>query len=267
MQSVAKFYQDKYDEDSRLKTDNARKVEFLTTIYFLDRLILEKSKILDVGAGTGIYSIYYAKKGHEVIACDLTPKYVEVIKAKIEKLDKGLSITAELADAMNLTKHENESFDVVLCFGPLYHLPVLEDRLKVVNESLRVLKKGGILALAYINRFYVFSRLVRDSKKYLNEKWINKIIDEGTISSEDEDCFWTDAYFHTPQEFENMMNAFMVEKLENIGVDGISTLLTQTVNEMNDEEYKNWLKYHFKTCTEPSLLGYSNHGLYICKKK
>lgn len=43
------------------------------------------------------------------------------------------------------------SFDVVLCLGPMYHLLKDEDRIKCIDECLRVLKPDGILAIAYIN--------------------------------------------------------------------------------------------------------------------
>ena len=45
------------------------------------------------------------------------------------------------------------------------------------------------------------------------------------------------------------------------------TILNDMVNELSDEEYEGWMKYHLKICGEQSILGYSNHGLYVCRKK
>jgi hypothetical protein len=78
----------------------------------------------------------------------------------------------------------------------------------------------------------------------------------------DRDCF----YFSTFQEVEKLMNQFKIKKLDHVGTDGIGILLQDMVNDMDEKEYKNWLKYHWDTCKEPSILGYSNHGLYVCKK-
>lgn len=69
-----------YKEEDRLTTNNARRIEFLTTVRVLDELITDKKKILDCAAGTGIYSFYFADKGQEVTATDITPRHVEVMK-------------------------------------------------------------------------------------------------------------------------------------------------------------------------------------------
>ena len=37
-------------------------------------------------------------------------------------------------------------------------------------------------------------------------------------------------------------------------------------DELTDEEFAVWMKYHFSTCEREELQGYSNHLLYICRK-
>jgi len=70
MKNVTEFYE-LYDEDSRLTTSQARRIEFITTTSFIDRYLDENARILEVGAGTGVYSFYYAEKGYNVTACTL----------------------------------------------------------------------------------------------------------------------------------------------------------------------------------------------------
>ena len=71
MKTVVNFYEN-YNEESRLTTNNARKIEFITTTSVLNNHIEGYHKILELGAGTGIYSFYYAEKGNTVIATELT---------------------------------------------------------------------------------------------------------------------------------------------------------------------------------------------------
>lgn len=90
--------------------------------------IKQQDKIIEVGAGTGVYSFYYANKGNEVVATDITPKYVEIIKQKLSKFNNSIKLQAQVANAIDLTQYDSESFNVVLCLGPMYHLVNEKDR-------------------------------------------------------------------------------------------------------------------------------------------
>jgi ubiquinone/menaquinone biosynthesis C-methylase UbiE len=264
MKKITQFYE-LYDEDSRLQRDKAKRIEFITTTTFLNQYTQGNSKILEVGAGTGIYSFYFAERGHQVTATDVTPKHVEIMKSKL--LTKpNLRMDVKEADATDLSECNHEEYDAVLCLGPMYHLISIEQQKRCISECLRVLKPGGILAVAYIPRFTVFPYLVKGDRKFLTEQWVNRIIDKGFTSSDEEDCFWTDAYFHTPDELADLMKAFDTEMLDHVASDGIGPILSHIVNELSDDEYDAWIKYHLKTCKEPSILGNSNHALYICRK-
>lgn len=154
-----------YKEEDRLTTNNARKIEFLTTIRVMDELFEEKSKILDCAAGTGIYAFYLADQGHRVTATDITPRHIEIIDK--EKQNKGYEMRTAVLDATDMSLFEDESFDVVLNMGPFYHLITEEQRNRCLSESLRVLRKGGLLLTAYIPRFYVCQYVSMSNSDYL----------------------------------------------------------------------------------------------------
>jgi len=109
-----------YREEDRLSTNNARKIEFLTTIKVLDNLITGRKNILDCAAGTGIYSFYFAEKGHTVTATDITPRHIEVIRNILK--NKPYKMETAILDATDMSIFENECFDVVLNMGPFYHI-------------------------------------------------------------------------------------------------------------------------------------------------
>lgn len=73
---------ERFEEDKRLNTNKANSIEFLTSISYIDKYLKEGMKILDIGAGTGAYSIYYASKGYDVTAVEPVERNLEVIKAK-----------------------------------------------------------------------------------------------------------------------------------------------------------------------------------------
>lgn len=194
-----------------------------------------KSKVLDCAAGTGIYSFYLADKGHDLTALDITPRHIEIIKSEVK--NKPYSINASVNDARDLSMFENESFDVVLCMGPLYHLTENSDRLLCLNECKRVLKKDGLLLSAYINRFH-----------------------------DDPLCFWTDTYFDIPQRIEDTYHSLNLDIIDHLATDGTSIIYRNSINSMNDQEFKIWFDYHLRVCREKSIMGISNHGLIVGQK-
>ena len=266
MKTVVNFYEN-YDEEARLTTNNARKIEFITTTSALNNHIEEHHKILELGAGTGVYSFYYAEKGNAVVATDITPKHIEIIRQKLEDKDDRINLRTEVVNAIDLGQYETEYFDVVLCMGPMYHITDYNDRNKCIEEALRVLKKDGLLAIAYINKHFVLNSVMTRYKKYRTHNFIDKIMDTGVTREGEEECFWTDAYFTSPSDMESFIGKFDVEIVDHIGTDGISPYLGNTIDEMDEEEYNAWIYYILKSCREKSILGISNHGLLLCKKK
>ncbi len=108
--------------------------------------------ILDVGGAAGVYAFWLAESGHRVFLVDVMPAHVEQAKLidqhSSQKLEK-----IQLADARDLTDFEEGSVDCVLLLGPLYHLTEQDDRILALKEALRVLKAGGKVFAAGINRF------------------------------------------------------------------------------------------------------------------
>lgn len=266
MKAVIEYYQ-KVNEESRLTTDNARKVEFIMTTKTLDNYIQPNHKVLELGAGAGIYSFYLAEKGNNVMATDITPKHIDVIKHKLSlRKSDNLNLQAKEANATDLSGFKSESFDIVLCLGPMYHLISNKDREKCLQESLRVLKKDGLLMTAYINKHYIFNAVMTNNKEYLTRKFIDKILDTGVIREGEKECFWTDAFFSTPEDMEQMLNKFSTKIIDHIATDGLSPFHREFINNLNEEELQSWIYYIEKSCREKSVLGVSNHSLLICQK-
>jgi len=265
MNSVIDFYE-RYDEDSRLTMDNARKIEFKVTTTILNEYIKPHHTVLELGAGTGAYSFYYAERGNTVIATDLTPKHVDIIKENIQLKGNGLNLSTAVVNATDLSKYDSESFDVVTCLGPMYHLTNEDDRDKCIQEALRVLKPGGILAIAYINKHYIINVVMAYQRKFFNPTFVDKILSTGFHKEVEEECFLTVGYFTSPAEMEEFVSEFNVKIIDHVATDGISSLLREQVNELDNTQYKAWTDYSLKSCREKSTLGISNHGLLICKK-
>lgn len=251
-------------EETRLTSNNARRIEFINTTRILDELLDGRKKILDCAAGTGIYAFYLADKGHDVTATDITPRHVQVINQTLA--EKSYEMTTAVMDATDMNRFADETFDVVLNMGPFYHLIDESQRKKSLEESLRVLKKGGLLLTAYIPRFYVFQYVALSNRSFLDAGLAEQLVSTGVLRHDDKKCFWTDTYYATKEEMEQLYSAYNVKVVDHFAQDGLTPAFAKTVDDWNQDEFKIWCDYHYSVCREESLLGASNHVIIVGKK-
>ena len=149
-EKVKNFYEI-VDEDARLE-ENTK--EFVRSKDIISRYLLDRNmEIADVCGGTGPYAFWLAEKKHKVHLLDLTQKLIDIAKRKGR--EKNITLASyTCADARELL-YEDESMDLVLLMGALYHLRTKESRIKCLMEALRVLKPGGHIICTVINRYTV----------------------------------------------------------------------------------------------------------------
>lgn len=254
---VKKVYTEMFDEEARLCRDKASSIEFITNKKYILQELKKGDKILELGAATGRYTITLAELGYEITALEYVEKNLEVLKGKLQGDHKVIPV---LGNALDLSQFDDESFDVVLNMGPLYHFPNPKDRDKVVKESLRVLKKGGVAFFAFINNDMVFvTESLMYSTDFLSEdsplydKKTHKVVDDPFT-------------FLTVEQIRDLMNDNGCNEYKFIASDGYSELLAPQINKLNDEAFKNWVEYHLYTCEKIESLNASHHLLYITKK-
>lgn len=245
-----------YDEDIRLVKDNSHNIEFLITKNYIDKYLTKDAKILEIGAGTGRYSLHYASKGYDVTAIEYVEHNLNILKNKITK---DMKILAEQGDAVDLSRFKDNTFDMTLVLGPLYHLFEDDDINKAIEEAIRVTKKNGIIMIAYITSDGVFADWGVD---HLLDGYPNDFDKNFKLIRYPEGIF---APFYI-EEFKNIMSKFDVECLHNVATDGIANIMADKINNLSEEEFKVWVKYQLSICERIDLQGYSCHMLYICKK-
>lgn len=263
MNYVVESYEN-YREEDRLTTNNARKIEFITTTRILNEILGENLKILDCAAGTGIYSFYLADRGHKVTATDITPRHIEIINSELKS--KSYKMDTAVLDATDMSIFPDNSFDVVLNMGSFYHLTNENQREKCFSESLRVLKKGGLIFTAYIPRYFVFQYVALSDKKYLDSDLAEQIITTGVLKHTDKKCFWTDTYYSTDKEMERLYLDNNVKIADHFAQDGLTPLFAGKIDSWKDDEFKIWCNYHYSVCREKSILGASNHVIIVGEK-
>ncbi|WP_244971151.1 class I SAM-dependent methyltransferase [Tissierella pigra] len=243
-----------FDESTRLST-KATRVEFLTTIRQIEKYLKPGMKILDLGAGTGEYSLYFAQNGFKVTAVELVEKHVSQIK---EKINDEMSLKVFQGNAMNISMIEDKTYDIVLCFGPLYHLEKIEDRMKCIEEVKRVCKDNGKMFFAFISNDMV---ITTETMCYNPTFLTGDTYNHHTFKVKD-----FPFVFHTVDDCRQILRNSDLIINNEVATDGLSELLADKINNMNDESYDKWLNYHYYCCEKPEFLGTSNHLLFITSK-
>lgn len=245
---------DVFDEAKRLST-KAGKVEFITTVRYIEKYLKPGDKILDVGAGTGAYSIYFSRNGYEISALELADANVAAFRKRIMP---GGCIDLVQGNALDLSRYPDKHFDIVLVLGPLYHLERKEDKQRCIEEAKRVCKDGGKIFFAFIsNDMVILTELMYNEKYFFGDTY-------------DHDSFKVYDFpfvFNTLDEMREILHRGGVKILDEVASDGVSELLAGRINALDEESYEQYLRYHFYTCEKPEMLGRSNHLLFVTEKE
>jgi ubiquinone/menaquinone biosynthesis C-methylase UbiE len=214
--------------------------------------------IADVGGGTGVYSFGLSKKGYIVHLID--PVSINIEEAKKNEKDFPLR-SYIVADARKIPL-ANNSVDVVLFFGPLYHLDE-KNRQIALSEAYRILKPNGFLFAQGVSKFCLLFNHYSDGKAKNPESM--KMVDHCLDNNEFE---YKGGFFftHTPEKLK--------EELKKAGFKDIKLLAVEGLGKWQDLEYwenenlrKDLLFFIEKTQSEPSILGTSAHIMAIGQKK
>ena len=255
-------YYANYDEEGRLLSKHGQ-VEYRTTMKYIHDIIGdERKQILEVGAGTGRYSVALAQEGHEVDALEYTEHNLNILKKKIA--EEGLSnIRTHHGTALDLSRFADESFDVTLVLGPMYHLYTKEDKHKTMAEAVRVTKTRGYILVAYCMNEATMLQYVFGKGNLWNCVENNMLTEDFHCISEEKDLFELSRL-----EDINKLNAQFsnVARLKLVASDGATNYMRECIDSMDDRTFEMWMKYHFSICEREDLIGATHHSLDILKK-
>lgn len=190
---ILDYYSTLRDESARLVDPADGRLELLRTQELLRRhLPPAPADVLDVGGGTGAHSRWLAADGYRVRLVDPVPHHVDAAQAA--------GLDAVRGDARQLPV-EDDSFDVVFVAGPMYHLVECEDRDRALAEARRVLRPGGMLAVAAINRYASFfeNAAIGVLEREGAQAAVDSIARTGVLFQPPRGHFTT-AYFHEPAQ-------------------------------------------------------------------
>lgn len=255
---LSEFYTN-YDEEGRLLSRHGS-VEFLTTMRYIENYLRPGMRILEIGAATGRYSHSLARMGYTVDAVELVRHNIEIF---IENTTEGEKISIRQGDARDLSDFADETYDITLLLGPMYHLFTVEDQKKALSEALRLTKKGGILMVAYCGNEatmvqYCFGRGMLREEKY------QKLVNPVTFKAASDPAELFELYRR--EDVDALMADFNTERLHYVGTDMATNYMRDVIDGMEDDLFNMYLRYHFVICERADCVGVSHHILDIHRK-
>mgnify|MGYP001623740439 FL=1 len=260
MHYLNEFYSH-YDEDGRLSKKHGS-VEFLTTMRYIGKYIKPGDRVLEVGAGTGRYSHALARQGYTVDAVELIGHNIDVFQNNTQP---GENISITQGNALDLSAFSDNTYDITLLLGPLYHLYTKEDKRQALREAIRVTRPGGVIFAAYVisDGCLLDEGFLRGNIN-VAEYVKTGLLDRETFAakSEPKDLF----ELVRKEDVDELMRDFPTTRLHYVASDGCALLLREDIDAMDDETFRLYLDYHFATCERADLLGVTSHALDVFRK-
>ena len=253
-------YYNKFPEEKRLTTRHGQ-VEYQVSMHYIHRFLPQdrepgQVQILDIGAGTGRYSVALAGEGYQVTAVELVRYNLGILKRK------NSAVRALQGNALDLKKLPENSFDLTLLFGPLYHLFSFADKLQALSEARRVTKPGGVILAAYcMNEYSVLTYAFK-------EKHLKECREEGRLTAD----------FHTlsrpehlydyvrTEDIRALSEAAGLERIRMISPDGAANYMRTELHALSEEEFQAFIAYQLAICEREDLLGAGAHVVDILRK-
>ena len=256
------------DEIQRLSSSIGQLEEIRIRELITRHLPATPAIVYDVGGGPGNYACWLARRGYEVHLVDAVPLHVEQATAASQAQPDHPIAELRVGDARHLDRADN-SVDVVLMLGPLYHLTERNQRIAALQESYRILRRGGIIFAVAISRYASTLHGMIDGN--MDPEFIeiaSRDLREGQHRNPNEHpAYFTTAFLHRPEELKSEIEAvgFNIEGL--FGIQGPAWLLQNLEEQWDDPNYRERLLNIARSLeSEPSVIGVSAHIMAIARK-
>ena len=279
-----KNYYKHFDEKNRLQSDNSGKLEFLMTMSVLEKYLPAvgakkpecaiadgaEFSILDLGGGAGVYAFPLAERGYKVTLADLSETLLAQAKNKKEEDNVPNLISCDQINATDLSYYNDNSFDVVLLFGPLYHLLENSERSACIKEIHRVLKPGGKVFASFIP--YLSGSIALLSRFYWRPEQVDintlcEVFKSGQFKNLSDSGF-QEGYYPTSEEIENLFDANGFEKIVLRSIRGFGYEKEDMIYKFeNTPDFDKIIGLINDTAADKSIVEMCGHAIYVGRKK
>ncbi|MCF0131991.1 MAG: methyltransferase domain-containing protein [Pseudobutyrivibrio sp.] len=255
------IYYNKFNEEKRLNSRHGR-VEYIISMKYIHQCIEalgknpEDIRILDIGAGTGRYSVPLSEEGYDVTAVELVKYNLGILK------QKGSKVKAFQGNALKLKRFEDNSFDVTLLFGPMYHLKSTDEQLKALEEAKRITRPGGYILVAYVMNEYAFVTYAIKEGHIMDNLSEGKLDGDFKVIPGEDDLY----HFMRIEDIDCLNEKAGLTREKIISPDGPANYIRTFLNQLTEDEYLRFVEYQLACAERMDIIGAAAHTVDILRK-
>jgi ubiquinone/menaquinone biosynthesis C-methylase UbiE len=231
------------------------------------------ARVLDIGGGPGAWTLWLAERGYQAVLADLSPALLDIARSRVTELPpqhaENVAAIVE-ADARDLSAFDDGSFDAVLCLGPFYHLTAGADRDRAASEAHRVLRPGGVLAVAVMPRYMrLLATVLERGSAAFDDGTVHLILDGGRYDDERPGRF-TGGYLVRPGDVAPFFDrhGFSAKRLmASQGFLGSAQSDVAGLARRDPRAHQHLLDLAYATAADPSILGMAAHLLFVGERR
>lgn len=265
---VKEYYNEMAEHELNRLNNPYTSIEYRSSIYLINKYFIKGKKLIDIGSGPGRYSEYLLNKEIQLDLLDLSEESLKIAQKNNESLGYRDCRYFPMS-ATEIKTFKAESYDNVLCLGPMYHLNNKQDRLDVLNGLYHILKPGGRALIAYINSYGVFrSSITEFPESFVKEDYLPKGI-KGNLALSHEESF-TEAFFTNKEHAQSEINQTPFNILSIAGAESFLSGLQSQVADLykNDNElYQHYLTLASENCELSHYRETTEHIIFVVEKK
>ncbi len=266
----AHYSQDPGREWRRLNHDAFQKLEFRTTMRYLDAYLPKRGLVLDAGGGPGRYTIELARKGYDVVLLDLVRENLRFAERMIQRKRVGDRVKAiRQGDITDLDGIADGTFDAVACLGgPLSHVMKETKRRDAIAELRRVAKHGAPIFVSVMSKLSSVLNvgLMPGPQPEITRRYFGEFLRTGDYFGQSE---FTSFHGFMRQELVDLLTEQGLDVLKVVALEGCGGYSIPGLNRLErrlPRQWKEWQRIHFETCELPQFVDLSDHMLAVCRK-